>query len=90
MIWYDKKRAITNQYRIPEKILLTIVAFGGNIGSALAMLLFRHKTSKMSYLFKFFGIILIQILILILNNKIFRINFLIFGLNINVIYIEFS
>ena len=71
LIWLDKKRAIANQFRIPEKTLLTIVAFGGFIGSGLAMLLFRHKTSKTPYLLRFFVIIVLQILILILNYKIF-------------------
>jgi uncharacterized membrane protein YsdA (DUF1294 family) len=63
LIWFDKKRAIANQYRIPEKTLLAIVAFGGILGSGFAMLLFRHKTSKISYLLKFFGIIVVQILL---------------------------
>ena len=72
-IGYDKKMAITNRYRIPEKTLLLIVFLGGIIGSGLAMLFFRHKTSKASYLLKFFGIIMFQIMffVLILNNKIF-------------------
>ncbi len=63
LIWFDKNRAITNQYRIPEKTLLAIVALGRFIGSGFAMLLFRHKTSKMSYLLKFFGLTLVQILV---------------------------
>ena len=71
LITYDKKMAIAHQYRISEKTLLLIVFLGGIIGSGLAMLFFGHKTSKTSYLFKFFGIVLIQILILILNYKIF-------------------
>jgi uncharacterized membrane protein YsdA (DUF1294 family) len=71
LIWYDKNKAINNQHRISENTLLAIVAFGGTIGSGLAMILFRHKTSKTSYLLWFFGIIVIQILVSILNNKIF-------------------
>jgi uncharacterized membrane protein YsdA (DUF1294 family) len=63
LVWFDKKRAIANLYRIPEKTLLVIVAFGGFLGSGLAMLLFRHKTSKTAYLLKFFGIIVVQILL---------------------------
>ena len=63
MIWYDKNLAKNNQYRISEKILLSIVVFGGMIGSGLSMLLFRHKTSKNSYLLKFFGIIIVEILV---------------------------
>lgn len=73
LIGYDKQQAIKNKNRISEKTLLTWVVFGGTIGSSLAMLIFRHKTSKTSYLLKFFGIILIQILgvyLLITNNSI--------------------
>jgi uncharacterized membrane protein YsdA (DUF1294 family) len=63
LIWYDKNRAIAHKYRVTEKTLLAIVALGGVIGSGLAMLFFRHKTSKMSYLLWFFGIIVVQILV---------------------------
>jgi uncharacterized membrane protein YsdA (DUF1294 family) len=63
VIGYDKRLAIRNKKRISEKALLTWVALGGTIGSSLAMSLFRHKTSKTSYLWKFSGIVFIQILI---------------------------
>ena len=62
LIWYDKNQAKNNQYRVSEKTLLTIVAFGGIVGSSLGMFFFRHKTSKTSYLLKFFGIIVVQVL----------------------------
>ena len=70
IICYDKKMAAANKFRIPEKNLLVIVFFGGLIGSGLAMVIFRHKTSKKSYLSKFFGIIFIQILVMFLSYKI--------------------
>ena len=57
----DKYAAIRNQKRISEKTLLLLAAIGGTIGSSLAMLIFRHKTSKKSYLFKFFAVIFLQI-----------------------------
>lgn len=60
--FYDKQLAIKNKRRIPEKMLLTWAALGGTIGSSLAMSLFRHKTAKTSYLFKFLGIVFIQLL----------------------------
>jgi uncharacterized membrane protein YsdA (DUF1294 family) len=63
-IGYDKRLAIRNKKRISEKALLTWVALGGTVGSSLAMSIFRHKTSKKSYLWKFTGIIFIQILII--------------------------
>jgi uncharacterized membrane protein YsdA (DUF1294 family) len=61
---YDKRLAIKNRRRIPEKTLLTFVFIGGTIGSGLAMLVFKHKTSKESYLLKFYGIITIQVFVL--------------------------
>jgi uncharacterized membrane protein YsdA (DUF1294 family) len=62
-IGYDKRLAIKNKKRISEKALLIWVALGGTIGSSLAMSIFRHKTSKKSYLWKFSGIVFIQILV---------------------------
>ncbi|WP_426094205.1 DUF1294 domain-containing protein [Flavobacterium sp. DSR2-3-3] len=64
IIAVDKRLAIQQKWRISERYLLFTSVFGGTIGSGLAMLLFRHKTSKESFLLRFYGIILIQILIL--------------------------
>jgi uncharacterized membrane protein YsdA (DUF1294 family) len=63
VIAYDKYLAKNHKRRISEKKLLTFVAIGGTIGSGLAMLVFRHKTAKRSYLFKFWSVVLIQILL---------------------------
>ncbi|MBF4515317.1 DUF1294 domain-containing protein [Flavobacterium sp. ANB] len=69
---YDKYLAIKNKYRIPENTLFAFAAFGGSVGLLLAMLLFRHKTSKSSFIAKFSVIFLIQIVLVIarLNDKI--------------------
>ena len=40
----DKRRAIKNKWRIPEKTLFLIAILGGSIGSNIGMRLFRHKT----------------------------------------------
>ena len=71
---YDKQLAIKNKRRISEKTLLTWVALGGTIGSSLAMSLFRHKTAKKSYLWKFFLIVLVQIIIsyFLISNDIIK------------------
>ncbi|WP_040473641.1 DUF1294 domain-containing protein [Flavobacterium frigoris] len=61
---YDKRLAMKNKRRVSEKTLLSFVAFGGTIGGGFAMLLFKHKTSKRSYLLKFMGIVLFQTLLL--------------------------
>ena len=63
---YDKHLAKAQKRRISERNLLSFVLFGGTIGSGLAMLIFRHKTSKMSYLWKFLGILFIQGLLVFL------------------------
>lgn len=69
---YDKYLALKNRYRIPENTLFTIAFCGGSIGLLLAMLLFRHKTSKSSFIVKFGIILLFQIVLvyLKLTNKI--------------------
>jgi uncharacterized membrane protein YsdA (DUF1294 family) len=61
---YDKRLAVKNKKRISEKTLLSFVVFGGTMGAALAMTIFRHKTSKKSYVLKFMGILFFQVLIL--------------------------
>ncbi|MBC7847574.1 MAG: DUF1294 domain-containing protein [Flavobacterium sp.] len=63
---YDKHLAKTKNKRISERTLLSFVLFGGTIGSGLAMLIFRHKTSKISYLWKYWGIVFIQGLLVFL------------------------
>lgn len=64
IIGYDKYLAKRNKRRIPEKTLLSFVFFGGTVGSGLGMLIFGHKIAKRSYLLKFFGIVIFQIVIL--------------------------
>ena len=70
---YDKHLAKTQKRRISEQTLLSFVFLGGSIGSGLAMLTFRHKTAKNSFLFKFWMIIVLQLLAIgcfYFNNKI--------------------
>lgn len=64
LIAYDKYLAKNKKRRIPEKTLLSFVIFGGTIGAGIAMLLFRHKTAKRTYLLKFWAIVTIQIVLL--------------------------
>lgn len=64
---YDKYLALKNRYRIPENTLFLLAAIGGSLGLLLAMFLFKHKTSKTSFIIKFSGIFLIQIVVLVWN-----------------------
>jgi len=59
---FDKHLAKTQKQRISERTLLSFVFFGGTIGSGLVMLIFRHKTSKKSYLLKFWFVVIVQFL----------------------------
>ena len=45
----DKWKAKNNQWRIPEKVLLTASIALGGVGAACGMLVFRHKVSKWSF-----------------------------------------
>lgn len=50
LIWgFDKYRAKMGQWRIPERVLLTLVIIGGAFGALAGMLLFRHKTRKIQF-----------------------------------------
>ena len=61
LFWFDKKQAIGNKNRISEFRLLWITFMGGTIGALMSMILFRHKTSKMSFLIKFVAVVIVQI-----------------------------
>jgi len=60
---YDKKRAQTNQWRVPESTLHFLELIGGWPGSFIAQRRFRHKTSKQSYQFSFWMIAVVYQLV---------------------------
>ena len=70
LMGYDKYLAKSNQRRISEKALLTSALLGGSIGSGFGMFYFRHKTAKTSYQIKFFGIVIVQIIVLFMGTDI--------------------
>lgn len=45
----DKKKAIQNKWRIPEKVLLGTAVLGGSLGCIAGMRLFRHKTKHLTF-----------------------------------------
>ena len=63
IIGIDKRLAVQQKRRVSEQSLLLTSAIGGTIGSGLAMLFFRHKTAKRSFLWKYFLIAILQIII---------------------------
>ncbi|SHL69995.1 DUF1294 domain-containing protein [Flavobacterium chilense] len=64
---YDKYQARKNKQRIPENTLFFLEAVGGTIGLLIAMLFFRHKTSKSSFIVKFSFILFLQIVLVYLK-----------------------
>ncbi|MFD2614304.1 DUF1294 domain-containing protein [Paenibacillus gansuensis] len=49
MMGADKQRARSKNWRIPEKRLFTVAAFGGALGVWAGMRMYRHKTQHPSF-----------------------------------------
>ena len=60
-IWWDKRRAKKDQWRIKEGTLLAWALVGGWAGGIWAMRRFRHKTSKRSFQAKYVLAVLLNI-----------------------------
>lgn len=69
VMFYDKKRAINEQFRVPENVLFLLTILGGSGGIFAAMEILRHKSSKSSFKLKVSIIVLVQIVILYLITK---------------------
>lgn len=66
---FDKMKAVKRQRRISESTLLAATLLGGTIGALLGMILFRHKISKKSFLFKTVFVIAVQIMAVVVYSK---------------------
>jgi uncharacterized membrane protein YsdA (DUF1294 family) len=49
MFAWDKRSAISGDWRIPEKTLLTLALVGGTPGAIIAQQRLRHKTRKQPF-----------------------------------------
>ena len=49
----DKKRAIKDQWRIPEKNMYILSVLGGGLGGLIAMVFKRHKNRHMDFILVF-------------------------------------
>jgi uncharacterized membrane protein YsdA (DUF1294 family) len=65
LVGYDKYLARNKKRRIAENSLLLLALFGGSIGTSFGMWVFKHKTSKRSFLWKFWSIVLFQLLVVL-------------------------
>ncbi len=61
---WDKLKAGKQGRRISENTLLGLSLLGGILGAASGMVLFNHKTSKKSFLVKFFLVVLVDLVLL--------------------------
>lgn len=46
----DKRRAIKNKWRIPEKSIFMAALLGGSPGTYISLLLFHHKTKHLRFM----------------------------------------
>jgi len=60
----DKYYARNSLWRIPEGILLLLTLCGGGIAGFAARRFFRHKTKKLSFVIKFWIMIIIQVIVI--------------------------
>lgn len=45
----DKNRAVRNEWRIPEGVLLSMALAGGSVGALCGMYHFHHKTRRLPF-----------------------------------------
>ena len=57
----DKRKAVRQQWRIPEKTLFLSAIIGGSIGSIAGMQVFRHKTKHWYFVAGMPAILVVQI-----------------------------
>ena len=48
-MWWDKRKAKKEDWRVSEATLLTMSFIGGAVGIFMGMFRFRHKTRKRSF-----------------------------------------
>jgi len=63
--WWDKRRAVKGGRRVSERELLLWALAGGSLGSWIAMRRFHHKTRKIGFRLSFWGIVLLQVALLL-------------------------
>jgi uncharacterized membrane protein YsdA (DUF1294 family) len=63
---YDKSIAGSRRRRVPERVLLWLALILGSLGAWLGMQVFHHKTLKESFRRRFWLVVIIQFIVIIL------------------------
>ena len=65
-VWgMDKSAARTGRRRVPEATLLALCLLGGWPFGLLATRVFRHKTSKKAFIYKFYTVVGLQVALIV-------------------------
>ena len=69
----DKKKAVSNEWRIQEKTLIGLSILGGGIGSLLGMIVWHHKTRKPAFmiLVPLFMVVWVILIVFLLRERLF-------------------
>ena len=70
-MYRDKKKAIKNEFRTPEKDLLLIALIGGSLGTLMGMYKCHHKTKHVKFIYGVPFILLINLVIIYIIIKTF-------------------
>ena len=62
MMWSDKRKAIKDAWRTPERNFFIIALIGGSVGCWAGMQTFRHKTKHIKFTVGIPMILLLQIM----------------------------
>lgn len=66
LMYVDKKRARNREWRISEKMLLSLALLGGASGGLLAMYTFRHKTKHTLFVYAMPILAIVHIVVVII------------------------
>ena len=69
---YDKAIAGSEHTRAPERVLLALALVGGSVGAWVGMTLFHHKTAKASFQRKFWVVVVVQVILVVLYYAFLR------------------
>ena len=61
---FDKLSAMRHWLRMPEWELIGLALAGGTPGALVAMLVFRHKTAKLSFQWRFWLVVVFQVVLI--------------------------